>query len=44
MEWLNNGAELKNDIRGKARNTSAMWPGSYEDAAVASNAENLNVR
>lgn len=44
MEWLNNGAELKNDIRGKARNTSAMWPGSYEEYTAAANAENLNVK
>ena len=42
--WLGNGAELQKDIRGNVRNTAAMWPGSYEDAAVASNAENLNVR
>ena len=41
-EWL--GDKLGKDIRGNARNTAAMWPGSYEDAAVASNAENLNVR
>ena len=51
LTWLEsddlkvNGVEaLAVDIRGVARNTAAMWPGSYEDAAVASNAENLNVR
>ena len=51
LAWLEsdalkvNGVEaLAVDIRGVARNTAAMWPGSYEDAAVASNAENLNVR
>ena len=51
LSWLEsdalkvNGVEaLAVDIRGVARNTDAMWPGSYEDAAVASNAENLNVR
>ena len=44
MEWLNNGAELKKDIRGVARNTSAMWPGSYEDATASAGVENLNVK
>ena len=51
LAWLESDAlkvkgveALAVDIRGVARNTDAMWPGSYEDAAVASNAENLNVR
>ena len=51
LEWLQsdelkvNGVEaLAVDIRGKARNTSAMWPGSYEEYTAAANAENLNVK
>ena len=51
LAWLESDALKVNkvealavDIRGVARNTAAMWPGSYEDVAVASNAENLNVR
>ena len=51
LTWLQsdelkvNGVEaLAVDIRGKARNTAAMWPGSYEDYVAASNAENLNVK
>ena len=51
LTWLESDAlkvkgveALAVDIRGVARNTDAMWPGSYEDAAVASNAENFNVR
>ena len=44
LEWLGNGAELKKDIRGVARNTSAMWPGSYEDATASAGVENLNVK
>ena len=51
LTWLEsdelkvNGVEaLAMDIRGKQRNTSAMWPGSYEEFAAAANAENLNVK
>lgn len=51
LTWLQseelkvNGVEaLAVDIRGKARNTAAMWPGSYEDYVAAANAENLNVK
>lgn len=51
LTWLQsdelkvNGVEaLAVDIRGKARNTSAMWPGSYEEYTAAANAENLNVK
>ena len=44
LEWLGNGAELKKDIRGVARNTSAMWPGSYEDATATAGLESLNVK
>ena len=40
-----NGVEaLAMDIRGVARNTSAMWPGSYEDAAASAGVESLNVK
>lgn len=34
--WL--GENLVKDIRGVARNTSAMWPGSYEQASSAASA------
>ena len=40
--WL--GDSLSKDIRGVARNTSAMWPGSYEDATASAGVENLNVK
>lgn len=40
--WL--GDRLGKDIRGVARNTSAMWPGSYEDASASAGVENLNVK
>ena len=40
--WIS--GSLGKDIRGKARNTAAMWPGSYEEKVAASTAENLNVR
>lgn len=42
LEWLGD-ANLKIDIRGEARHTQAMWPGSYQ-GSVSSNIENLNVR
>ena len=57
LTWLEsdelkvNGVEaLAVDIRGEARDTEAMWPGSYQEAVVASepeadaNAENFNVK
>ena len=51
LSWLGsdelkvNGVEaLAMDIRGVARNTSAMWPGSYEDATASAGVENLNVK
>ena len=51
LTWLQsdelkvNGVEaLAVDIRGVARNTSAMWPGSYEDATASAGVENLNVK
>ena len=51
LSWLEsdelkvNGVEaLAMDIRGVARNTSAMWPGSYEDATASAGVENLNVK
>ena len=51
LSWLEsdelkvNGVEaLAMDIRGVARNTSAMWPGSYEDASASAGVENLNVK
>jgi hypothetical protein len=31
------------DIRKEARDTQAMWPGSYQ-GSVSANVENLNVR
>lgn len=40
--WVS--ASLSKDIRGVARNTSAMWPGSYEDASASAGVENLNVK
>lgn len=42
LEWLGD-ANLKIDIRGEARDTQAMWPGSYQ-GSVSANVENLNVR
>ena len=51
LKWLEsdelkvNGVEaLAMDIRGKARNTAAMWPGSYEEYTATANVENLNVK
>ena len=51
LSWLEsdelkvNGVEaLAMDIRGVARNTSAMWPGSYEEATASAGVENLNVK
>lgn len=51
LTWLEsddlkvNGVEaLSMDIRGNARSTTAMWPGSYEDASATANVENLNVQ
>ena len=51
LSWLEsdelkvNGVEaLAMDIRGVARNTSAMWPGSYEDATATAGLESLNVK
>ena len=51
LTWLGsdelkvNGVEaLAMDIRGVARDTDAMWPGSYQDVAVTGNSENFNVR
>ncbi|MBQ6820813.1 MAG: right-handed parallel beta-helix repeat-containing protein [Bacteroidales bacterium] len=35
---------LAMDIRGKARNTSAMWPGSYEETATKASIQNFNVK
>lgn len=42
LEWLGD-SNLKIDIRKEARDTQAMWPGSYQ-GSVSANVENLNVR
>lgn len=51
LEWLKsedlkvNGKEaLSVDIRGVARNTSAMWPGSYEQASGVASAPAFTVK
>ena len=51
LTWLEsdelkvNGKEaLSVDIRGVSRNTSAMWPGSYEKASAAASAPAFNLR
>ncbi len=51
LTWLGsdelkvNGVEaLAMDIRGVARDTDAMWPGSYQDVTVTGNIENMNVK
>lgn len=36
--WLSTNGSLAVDIRGVARNTSAMWPGSYEQASGVASA------
>jgi len=41
--WLGD-AELSKDIRGAARTTTAMWPGSYEDSVTKGAMENFNVK
>lgn len=40
--WL--GENLVKDIRGVARNTSAMWPGSYEQASGVASAPAFTLR
>lgn len=40
--WVS--GSLGKDIRGVARNTTSMWPGSYEDATASAGVENLNVK
>ena len=41
-DWVS--ASLFKDIRGVSRNTTAMWPGSYEDATATAGLESLNVK
>lgn len=43
LSWLGED-NLAVDIRGKARNTSAMWPGSYEVYSAGASAPSFNVR
>lgn len=42
--WLNTNGYLGKDIRGEARNNSAMWPGSYEQASAVASAPAFNLR
>ena len=42
LEWLGED-NLKIDIRKQARDTQAMWPGSYQ-GTVSANVENLNLK
>ncbi len=42
--WLNTNGYLSVDIRGVARNTSAMWPGSYEQASGVASAPAFTVK
>lgn len=51
LAWLEsdelkvNGTEaLAVDIRGSVRNTSAMWPGAYEEAASTASAPSFNLK
>lgn len=51
LAWLEsdelkvNGTEaLAVDIRGSVRNTSAMWPGAYEEAASTASAPSFNLQ
>ncbi|MBR0245022.1 MAG: hypothetical protein IJQ61_00920 [Bacteroidales bacterium] len=43
LTWLGD-ASLSVDIRGVARNTSAMWPGSYEQASGVASAPAFTVK
>ena len=42
LEWLGD-SNLMIDIRKEARDTQAMWPGSYQ-GTISANVENLNVK
>lgn len=43
LTWLGD-ANLSVDIRGMARDTDAMWPGSYQGTGTKASIESLNVR
>lgn len=43
LTWLSD-ENLSVDIRGAARTTTAMWPGSYEGSVTKSSIENFNLK